>query len=1116
MELQLKYLSSVLDTAGRLSVDIPPANEDDIRLRRVVALYHNLTAPLRPDPFLNIIHNFRLAAAMLGWYFEACIARELETEIFTVLQGKFALPPSLEELLIHFKMHGLAKEVTDDEPELRRVFSDDKRKMEDFVKPIKLCLFISPFTLLIPWAYWKWAFSDAQLVEIFFCLGSPKPREVEYCEQAIMQVVNDIADGRKFAERAILELLDDLGTKGELLHQEGVKNWFQSQGGFVMNLNSAIQRLREVDSEQAEEQRLITPNVLSTNTSSSLLNTGENADNSQNEDGRSRIYGGGFSHQSLSDALNFKHASVSGDKPGASQLKEVIENEQRPASPPSQELDFQPQDWSESSPFSNELLSDIYNIEAHSHPAFSSGAGASITIDPKLLQMDLPLLSTHGYHSFPLGLPKIPFESAFPSEFSRLIAKAPAVINNPDIDVNVPADTPEAPEEQPPILGKRLRNAVNYREEGNGNTPKPRKKKGGKGNMHGSSRDDDQISDSEGDSHTLKKKKTIVEETVSSSQQVNDDNDIFEIPFIDLTGDDELRRPQMQKFSVYKRIQRHSEPSGVVIISCYNVAKKESILKYNLQAFVTDKTMNKVAREIQDSFYKSFILGQPRYYQDTATDPTYNPGCSIFFVTTREDWLRLSLDVRQCIFERRHIIVKGLMPAPQVQMDLDGFELMGVTGFRILPMHDIALAQTSDPKAGLIMATAQDFLDEVQKGEKGTILDMMSVSIEHSGIPEPEGYLDLNTSGHAMLQTQSLNGCQWLGPSYLDDHLKWGAATIAGAVTPVYANKMATMVTVKAGAKMWYATKGISDTIHGLDQWDPNKSCTNEHSFEGALIEADDVLFIRPGVLNYNITISSCFLWGAQFHSISALRDSIWAHIHLSILDMASANVLHVDNAVFLIQIQAFWLVNLKRMLEGQPPGVRTQAHIPNIQSQRGFLDVLCLGNLIIFLESLDYRNYLDLTDLTPDEVKTERERRANYKSQLSIARATFADFQMWFMTHYDIKEDLGKWGIPQMADVYQDVFLGSVVHLAVQLVHYKRKDHNVKPRTKQWTAEAFEIKVQEALAAYPASDSHTDALLTVYNDCISDPDEDFIHLSGGGFLPEWGNDFSIVLRTAA
>ncbi|KAJ7101584.1 hypothetical protein C8R43DRAFT_242951 [Mycena crocata] len=269
MELQLKYLSSVLDTAGRLSVDIPPANEDDIRLRRVVALYHNLTAPLRPDPFLNIIHNFRLAAAMLGWYFE----------------GKFALPPSLEELLIHFKMHGLAKEVTDDEPELRRVFSDDKRKMEDFVKPIKLCLFISPFTLLIPWAYWKWAFSDAQLVEIFFCLGSPKPREVEYCEQAIMQAVNDIADGRKFAERAILELLDDLGTKGELLHQEGVKNWFQSQGGFVMNLNSAIQRLREVDSEQAEEQRLITPNVLSTNTSSSLLNTGENADNSQNEDG---------------------------------------------------------------------------------------------------------------------------------------------------------------------------------------------------------------------------------------------------------------------------------------------------------------------------------------------------------------------------------------------------------------------------------------------------------------------------------------------------------------------------------------------------------------------------------------------------------------------------------------------------------------------------------------------------------------------------------------------------------------------------------------------------------------------------------------------------------------
>ncbi len=106
----------------------------------------------------------------------------------------------------------------------------------------------------------------------------------------------------------------------------------------------------------------------------------------------------------------------------------------------------------------------------------------------------------------------------------------------------------------------------------------------------------------------------------------------------------------------------------------------------------------------------------------------------------------------------------------------------------------------------------------------------------------------------------------------------------------------------------------------------------------------------------------------------------------------------------------------------GSGIGPCTKVHIPEISSWKGLLQMICLGNLVVLLPSLDYRTYWDLRpilgdQLTGPQIAEEIQRRPRVQSQMRLAYQTFSDFRYWFTTQYIVTED----GKP--VDVQTDIF---------------------------------------------------------------------------------------------
>ena len=83
---------------------------------------------------------------------------------------------------------------------------------------------------------------------------------------------------------------------------------------------------------------------------------------------------------------------------------------------------------------------------------------------------------------------------------------------------------------------------------------------------------------------------------------------------------------------------------------------------------------------------------------------------------------------------------------------------------------------------------------------------------------------------------------------------------------------------------------------------------------------------------------------------------------------------------------------------------------------------MLCLGNLVVFLEALDYRTYLDLhplsrDKLTTEQIRAETIRRPVSKAQSKLARKTFAEFRSWFIKQYVVKDG------EKYLDIEKDIF---------------------------------------------------------------------------------------------
>ncbi|KAJ7124135.1 hypothetical protein C8R43DRAFT_958821 [Mycena crocata] len=624
---------------------------------------------------------------------------------------------------------------------------------------------------------------------------------------------------------------------------------------------------------------------------------------------------------------------------------------------------------------------------------------------------------------------------------------------------------------------------------------------------------------------------------VSANATESDDSEAGKVPFVDLTREDEvidltgedvgdLKAPALISLKTHKTPENITRDVKSYTTLCFSSTVGE-VLKFSFHGWcrkfegpgtVTRKTSEdheyRFLEENEATFKTSFITSVPpvpghyripKFWSISARNPEYTEGCSLYFLSSRFDWQNLTPYKRHEILERRQIVIQSLseqLPGPN-PVNMSALELMGISRQRPLELHDLSRRTVQRPNGGVITAIPQDFIEEANKGSAGKILCALDIPMHLAGANDPEGLKDMNTSEAALSQTYTMTGCQFLGQGDIHAHTKWGMAVTAGASTHTNCSQSAILLNVRAGSVLWYCVTEGMESIHSFDNWEATKCFPQGRSLEGILLRAGDVLIMRPNTLYYMMAIEPSIIWGRNFHAMATMPDSVWGFIHTSLSGRPLPNTGHEDASVFFLYIQAYWFANFKLVHNGEIGEILseiTDPHVPKINTWKGLLWMLCLGNLVMVLEALDWRNYLDLEvnnrDHLPKQAwRDEHGRRRRHNAQHILARKTFAEFRTWFSANYVVRkgdEDVDK----------------SFVHLATMLVFYNKTR---KYPADSWSAEAFQTKLEEVFPQYSSSDgtSGDDTMLELYKVSIAAKEP----VANGCFLPDNWTETSFLIE---
>jgi hypothetical protein len=195
---------------------------------------------------------------------------------------------------------------------------------------------------------------------------------------------------------------------------------------------------------------------------------------------------------------------------------------------------------------------------------------------------------------------------------------------------------------------------------------------------------------------------------------------------------------------------------------------------------------------------------------------------------------------------------------------------------------------------------------------------------------------------------------------------------------------------------------------------------------------------MRPNTLHYVVTMEDSFVYGRHFLTSSTIQETCCGIVHCFLLGYCVTNTMHEGLSTMLRRMMSMWHVHYDQQITFSVP---RDAHIPDISTTDGLMDLMALGNILELAQVLELRAY-------SAKVINWQE-----QQEMAMARWRYRRLQKFFAAFFVVFTDDQQ--IHTMS-----VFRRSLLEFAVALIQYKRNTSETAPRVSGCTATTMQDKV--------------------------------------------------------
>ncbi|KAF7361554.1 hypothetical protein MSAN_01189000 [Mycena sanguinolenta] len=401
---------------------------------------------------------------------------------------------------------------------------------------------------------------------------------------------------------------------------------------------------------------------------------------------------------------------------------------------------------------------------------------------------------------------------------------------------------------------------------------------------------------------------------------------------------------------------------------------------------------------------------------------------SLVYVVHEDTWMGFTPAQHQAILRTRAVLIIHKSPylhdGEPLAFDEEGLEAFTHLD-RLAFIQDLG-ARESGQKAPLQVGRPRDLLtcSKIRLERNSTIrkdldpvsqrLNLLANTMPSKSLDLPPGWIGLATHEFA---------CNWLEnlsnvPEFVFPwkETNWTIFANGSAVTWIHTDVLFTVVTLPVGEKLWFLGRRRPDlppddlrgnirSRSAFDSFNGYTDMSDAWVFEQVHLSPYTTLYMPASVPHCVISLTDCI--GAGRHGIPASNIShcVFVTLHNTVLSSSTTNADHEPARRFLIRIFIFIVLAIVDPQNGDykssmPRTSRMKAHLPDLTTEEGVLDILALRSFVVLFLALNGSGYsyrVDRTDkfkrLLPLDDETAKELSLAWKLAHDLDAAISSSF---------------------------------------------------------------------------------------------------------------------------